>query len=159
MKTIQLIIDFLGKTFPDLRGKVVLQLIDLVHPELLRRREEGFEVDLVLDAFNVEAVGGRDEANGCSHSGLLVTVTPAQGPVEDADVVTESWPHESTGRSSPEPVDHEDFGKVEGRLVAKGQPVSKVVAEVVSEERSHGERIVHDLETKSFHNKVDTLYN
>jgi len=109
LKTIQLIINFLGKTFPDLRGKVVLQLIDFVHPELLRRREEGLEVDLVLDAFDVEAVGGRHEADGRSHGGLLVAVAPAQGPVEDADVVAESGPHESTVRSSPEPVDHKDF--------------------------------------------------
>lgn len=42
----------------------------------------------------------------------------------------------------PEPVDVEDLGHV-AALLRHGQPVPQVVSEVVAEERSHCERIVH----------------
>ena len=54
-------------------------------------------------------------------------------------------PHESTVRSSAEPVDHENLGQLQAGLASEGQPVGQVVAKVVAEEGSHGEGVVHHL--------------
>ena len=90
LKLIQLIINFLGKTFPDLVAEVVLQFVDLIRPELLGGGEERLQIDLVFNAFNVEAVGSGHEPDGRPHSRCLVAIAATKCPVYDANVVAKA---------------------------------------------------------------------
>ena len=91
LQLLKLVVDFVWQTFPDLGREVVLQFADLLLPKLLWGREQGFQVHLILESFGVKAAGSRNEPDGRTDGRLLVAVASAKGPVDDANVVAETY--------------------------------------------------------------------
>src|SRR5262252_252874 len=61
-------------------------------------------------------------------------------PFEHTHVLAEPWPDELTLRVGPEPVYVEHARRI-GKIPSDGQPVGKIIADVISAERQHCERI------------------
>lgn len=132
----------------DLLREVGSQLLRLVLPERLGHIEQGSHIHLAAQTFSVDGAVFWQPADDAL-LGRLVLPLPAdalEDPLQRAGVFAEARPEEGAGRGVlSEPVDVEDFGQLSGRLSAlHAQPVSEVVAKVVTEERPHGKGVVHN---------------
>ena len=143
LQVVQLAPHLCRETVPHLVCEVVPHALRLLPPEVCWCGEE---LVYVLTPGNVQQVhllpGGHPAY--WSATGWNDSVTPPQDPLNHPDVIPEARPQQATVLTLPEPVDHEELGRF-GQQFAHVEPVLEVGTEVVAEERSHGERVVHHL--------------
>ena len=127
----------------DLLVEILPNRYDLFAPEIRGEAEDLLQVDLLLESGQVERPLLGNEPDGRLLSGVL-SVTAAENPVKDSSIFSEAWPQEVVVGVLAEPVDVVDLGQLEVGFLLEAEPVFEVVAEVVAEERPHGEGVVHD---------------
>lgn len=93
--------------------------------------------DLQVQSFRL---GHQANGSGLRH---VLVVDALHHPVQHATVFAESWPQELSVLVLTEPVHVEDLGEFILGVLAEGEPMVQVFAEVVAEERAHGEGVVH----------------
>lgn len=143
LQELQLPSHLVGQVVIHLRGEVLPHILHLLLPELLIQGEQLVQVNLPLQALEVQgAVAGQVAHSGGHSAGLAVH--PPEHPVQNADVVTETRPEEASGGALAEPVDVEDLGEFGAGAIGHAQPVREVLAEVVAKEGAHGEWVIHD---------------
>ena len=143
LQEIQLPGHLVGQVVVHLSVEVLPHVLHLLLPELLIQGEQLVEVHLLLQALEVQGVSAGQVADDGGH-GAGRAVHPPEHPVQHADVVAETGPEESGGGALAEPVDVEDLGEFGAGAVGHAQPVREVLSEVVAEEGTHGEGVVHD---------------
>lgn len=79
-----------------------------------------------------------------TYPGNGFTIYSSADPVQDSAVFTESRPQELVVLFSlPEPIDVENLWQLHIRFLLEVKPMLQIVSEVVAEEGSHRERVVH----------------
>lgn len=148
LQRLQLRLHLSGQIGSDLLTEVSSQLLRLLLPERLGHIEQSAHIHTAAQTFSVDGAIFWQPADDAL-LGRLVLPLPAaapEDPLQCAGVFAEAWPEEGAGGGVlSEPVDVEDLGQVGGGLTAlHAQPVREIVAKVVTEERTHGEGVVHN---------------
>lgn len=143
LQELQLPGHLVGQVVVHLCGEVLPHVLHFLLPELLIQGEELVQVHVLLQALEVQGVAAGQVAHGRGHGAGLAVHSP-EHPVQHADVVAEAGPEESGGGALAEPVDVKDLGELGAGAVGHAQPVREVLSEVVAEEGTHGEGVVHD---------------
>lgn len=148
LQCLELSLHLSWKISSNLLSEVGSQLLCLLLPERPGHIEQGAHIHIAAQTFGVDGTVFRQPANNAFLGCLILTLSVAalENPLQDAGILTKSWPEEGTGRRIlPEPVDVEDLGQLRGGLSAlHAQPVSEVVTKVVTKEGPHGKGVMHN---------------
>lgn len=148
LQCLQLSLHLSWQISSNLLREVGSQLLRLLLPERRGHVEQGTHIHLAAQTFNVDGAIFWQPADNAL-LGCLVLPLPAaalEDPLQYAGVFAKAGPEEGAGCGVlSEPVDVEDLGQMSGGLSAlHAQPVSEVVAKVVTEEGPHGKGVVHN---------------
>ena len=121
--------------FDHLLCEVGLHTLHLLPPEAGGGGEELVDVLTALDVQQLQLLSGGHPSYG-SATGRDDPVTPPKYPLNYTDVVTKARPQQAAILTLPEPVHHEELGRILEQF-AHIEPVLQVVPEVVAKERSH----------------------
>lgn len=148
LQRLQLSLHLSRQISSNLLTEVGSQLLCFLLPERLGHIKQGSHIHIGTQTFSVDGAIFWQPADNALLGHLVLPLPTAafKDPLQDTGIFTKAGPEEGTCcRVLSEPIDVKDLRQMSFSFsVLHAQPVSEVVAKVVTEEGSHGKRVVHN---------------